>query len=309
MKLIETAECQKKEIEEIDFDFFIASSGFEERASFIVKNIKIKSNVKKVICFNNYQSEGFRKKNDDFFRENNYEFVFEEGEQFHNIINLLDEISNINKYNIKIGVDYSSMTSVWYSTIISYFNKLNTTKKISIHFFYSFSKFSDPINSNVRNIHIGPINDFSTLSIPDKPTALIVGLGYERERAFGLAEYFEAETYIFTADKSKGVKYYDAVKFANKNLFNYAKSQNIFEYSLHHLDNAESLLYSVCKSLKSDFRLVLAPTGPKPFTLLCLLVAIRLRNIDVWRISAGKFSKPTNKIPDGTWSCHVATFN
>jgi len=160
----------------------------------------------------------------------------------------------------------------------------------------------------VRNIHIGPIKDFTSLSVPDKPTALIIGLGYEKERAFGLSEYFDAETYIFAADDSKDFKYYEAVKHANQYLIQYAKLQNIFEYSLHHLARTESLLYSVCKSLKSDYRLVLAPTGPKPFTLICLLTAIRLKEIDVWRISAGKYSKPTKKEPDGTWSCYKVKF-
>ncbi len=308
MKLTETAEGQKEEIRELKFDYFICSSGFEARASYIAKALQINAVVKKVICFKNYEAEGHRKTNDEFYKENNYDFIYEDGDQSQNIIGILKEILNNDALELKIGIDYSSMTRVWYSAIVSYFNSLQLNKVITIYFFYSFSKFSKPVNSNVRNIHIGPIKDFSSLSIPDKPTALIIGLGYEKERAFGLSEYFDAETYIFAADESKDQKYYEAVMQANEHLIRYVKTQNIFEYSLHHLENTESLLYSVCKSLKSDFRLVLAPTGPKPFTLLCLLTAIRLKNIDVWRISAGKYSRPTNKEPDGTWSCYKAKF-
>lgn len=308
MKLIETGEISEQEIHSLNLDYLICSSGFEARASFIARNLSINAKIKKVLCFNNYESEGHRRMNDEFYQAKKFEFIYEDGDQCRKIIELLNGIKENNAFKLSIGIDYSSMTRVWYSAIVSYFNTLQTNKNITIYFFYSFSKFSIPVNSSVRNTHIGPIRDFSTLSIPDKPTALIIGLGYEKERAFGLSEYFDAETYIFAADESKDQKYYEAVLHANNYLFEYAKPQNIFFYSLHHLSSTESLLYSVCKSLKSDFRLVLAPTGPKPFTLLCLLTAIRLKNIDVWRVSAGKYSKPTLKEPDGTWSCYKATF-
>lgn len=308
MKLSQTALIDKIEIGSICFDCFICSSGFEERSTFIAKQVGVNSKLKVALCFNNYLNDDYRKKNDAYFEKNEYHFLFEDGDQAISLIKLLNEITELEQESINIAIDYSSMTRIWYSAIVSYFNQVCSKKTVNVYFFYSFSKFSIPTNGDIRNIHIGPLENFSTLSIPDKPTALIIGLGYERERAFGLTEYFDAETFLFYADKSRDNQYYKAVKAANNNIMDQVKKENIFEYSLLYLDNTESLLYSVCKSLKNDYRLVLAPTGPKPFTLLCLLTSIRLKNIDVWRISAGKISQPTRKEPDGTWNCYRATF-
>lgn len=308
MKLIETAQIQNSSLQSIIFDCFICSSGFEKRANFVAKSFKINSKSKFVIAFNNYSNEPSRQVNDKFYKDSNFEFICQDGDQSGFFSFIWDRIFDIDREEINIAVDYTSMTRVWYSSIISFLKNLESTKRINVYFLYSYSKFARPFNSYIRNIHIGPIKGFSSLSIPDKPTALIIGLGYENERAFGLTEYLDAETYIFTADKSKGEEYYSEVQSANEILLNYTKPENIFEYSLMQLENSESLLYSVCRSLITDYRLILAPTGPKPFTLLCLLTSLRLGNIDVWRISAGENSKPINKEPDGIISCYRATF-
>lgn len=308
MQIFETAESTIEEINQLQFDCFICSSGFEERASYLARVADLKVQQKVVLCFNNFEEEGFRKINDSFYKKRGFQFIYADGDQAEHIIEILKSTIKPDKSEINIGIDYSSMTRVWYSAIVNFFDVLQHDNRVNLYFSYSFSKFSQPINTNVRNLHIGPIKNFSSLSIPDKPTALIIGLGYEKERAFGLTEYFDAETYFFIADKSKGEDYFDAVINANSALIDSAKPENIFEYSLQYLNNSESLLYAVCKSLKSDYRLVLAPTGPKPFTLLCLLISIRFKNIDVWRISAGKYSQPSNKEPEGTFSIYKVSF-
>jgi len=309
MKLTETSKVDKEEVEKIDFDLFVCSSGYEQRACFIAQTVKINARHKVVFCFKNHLTEKFRLLNDKFYSFNKFTFIYEEGNQTINITKILNELMLTSGTTVNIAVDYSSMTSVWYSAIVSYFNVLNSNKQVNLYFFYCFAEFSAPNYFNVRNTNIGPMKDFSSLSIPDKPTAIIIGLGYEDEKAFGLTEYFDAETYLFIADQSVSVNYYNEVLRANKSLIDNTKAENIFEYSLLYLDHSESLLYSVCKSLKSDYRLVLAPTGPKPFMLLCLLTASRLMEIDVWRISVGVYGGPSNKKPNGCWSCYSALFS
>jgi hypothetical protein len=308
MQILETLESNTKEVKDIEFDCLICSSGFEERAIYVSKTIKFQVKRKIVVGFKNYENEGFRETNDSFYNTNGFEFILENADEADKIITKLKELFADANTKIKIAIDYSSMTRVWYSAILNFFDSLNYADNVDLFFFYSFSKFSQPVNGDVRNIHIGPIKNYSSLSIPDKPTALIIGLGYEKERAFGLTEYFDAETYLFVADKSKGEDYFNSVQDANIGLLSSAKPENIFEYSLQYLNYSESLLYAVCKSLKSDYRLVLAPTGPKPFSLLCLLTSIRLKNIDVWRISAGHFSRPSRKEPEGSISVYKVSF-
>ena len=48
---------------------------------------------------------------------------------------------------------------------------------------------------------------------------------------------------------------------------------------------AFSELWDVCKSLSEDYRVVVIPCGPKPFTLISFLLRYILRDIDVWKVS------------------------
>lgn len=311
MKLVKTYQLPEDSYKEKSYDCIICSSGFEERARFLPSMLELESiPLKYAICFKNYTNERSRLANDQFFKANGFVLIENDADEpsFFDLI-WTNITSDCNKSEINIVVDYSAMTRLWYSSIISYLNNIASGPNVNLYFFYSFSKFAPPVNSGVRNIHIGPINGFSSLSIPDKPTALIIGLGYEKERAFGLTEYLDAETYLFIADHTKGMEYFKQVEKANEEIINFIKPENKFDYSLTRLENAESLLFSVCKSLNTDYRLILAPTGPKPFTLLCLLVATRLDNIDVWRISAGSNSQPFNKVADSTLNCYVAAFS
>jgi len=129
MKLIETAEESKDNIKDILFDYFICSSGYEVRATFIAQNLAIKSDKRKVICFKNYENVGSRKANDDFYKENDFDFIIEDGDQSDNITDIFKELLTATKNEINIAIDYSSMTRVWYSAIVSFFNSLQLEKK------------------------------------------------------------------------------------------------------------------------------------------------------------------------------------
>ena len=104
------------------------------------------------------------------------------------------------------------------------------------------------------------------------------------------------------------VDYFNEVCENNKNLLSSIKSDNIFYYPLSNLKYAETLLSQLIKDLLDDFRIILAPSGPKPFTLISLLAAFRFENVDVWRISAGEEELPTNKEASGSFSFFHATF-
>lgn len=59
------------------------------------------------------------------------------------------------------------------------------------------------------------------------------------------------------------------------------------------------MLTLFCDDLLRNYRVILAPCGPKPFTLLSLITAIKLPDIDVWRISSGKAAPTIDKVADG----------
>jgi len=269
----------------IDFDIFIASTGYESRASFLARQ-NIQSKEKFVLAFRDNHTNKNRVKNDKFFREENFKFIDMSGSQNEKIFDLLNSsIANNPQEKISILIDYSSMTRVWYGAIISYLSGCALkNKSIYAYFSYSVSEFNEPLSKESETFHFYPIDSFCHLTVPTKPTALIAGLGYEKKRVFGLREYFDAEAlYLFYTDDNPFTQY---VRNKNREVIDSVDSKNIFPYLLNDLTYTKMLLQDLYDHLKDNFRIIIAPCGPKPFTLLSFIIASEAPNIDVWRISA-----------------------
>lgn len=186
--------------------------------------------------------------------------------------------------SLTILIDYSSMSRMLYARFLKYCSLNNLGVKIDIIFAYNIAEPIEPPKE--QRYKFGPMAEYIHLSIPNKPTALIIGLGYEQKRAYSLKEYFDAEAvYIFRTDKYSAPGYYELVDKHNKQLLSNLDSDHIFEYSIKNISYANKLLTDLCDTLSKDYRIVIAPCGPKPFTLICLLTALRFDTVDIWRIN------------------------
>jgi len=69
------------------------------------------------------------------------------------------------------------------------------------------------------------------------------------------------------------------------------------------------MLHNDLTDLTQTNRIVLAPCGPKIFSLICLVESIKLENVDVWRISSSKnASNVSDKLADGKITFYKLTF-
>ncbi len=196
-----------------------------------------------------------------------------------------DHLSQANEA-LTILIDYSSMSRMLYARFLKYCSLNNLGVKLNLIFAYNIAEPIEPPKPKEQRYKFGPMPEFIHLSIPNKPTALIIGLGYEQKRAYSLKEYFDAEAvYIFRTDKYSAPEYYKLVDTHNQQLLNQLESDHIFEYSIKNISYANKLLTDLCDTLSKDYRIVIAPCGPKPFTLICLLTALRFDMVDIWRIN------------------------
>jgi len=295
MRHIHTNEYSTLEPKEVDM--VITSNGYEDRCSYISEKYKSLFIDSVKICL------AFSKNNklNNHFENLGYTIYKGHGDDDFFVERILKQSSQgFCGRKIKLVVDYSSMTRVWYASILRFF--YNSAIDVEIFFVYSFSKFLPPPKTKSHNVHVRPLDGFSTFSIPDKPTALLIGLGYEPMKANGLTEFFDAETFIFYNDKSTGEEFSHSVENVNKELIDATPIQNIFRYPIGNLSVTEKILNDLCRVLKEKYRIVIAPTGPKPFTLLSLICSLRHKNIDVWRVSAGENAEVMNREANGNIS-------
>jgi hypothetical protein len=285
----------------LEFDLIIVASGYETRASYISTKFKPKGKEKIAFTFNNYDNIENRLKNDKLFSSLGYNLINSEGDSETTITKLLESIAFTNQTEFNILVDYSSMTRVWYATILDYFRYFESEKEliVNLYFVYSKANFVPPPKKEVPNRHIGPLKGFYRMSFPDKPTVLIIGLGYEKIRAFGLTEFLDAETILFYTDLSNQNKFSIEVEKNNEEMLRIVSEENIFKYSIDKLEHLNYILNSLCKKLCEKYRIVIAPCGPKPFTLIALINSILLSDLDVWRISPGIQGIPIDRTASG----------
>jgi hypothetical protein len=303
MKVFKTKQIDSQSLLEQEFDLFLAASGYETRARNLVESLGKQIKAKNKICiqFSNHQEQLSRTINDQTFKHFKFKMEKHSGDEESFIFPILDSLMNAQSNNtLNILVDYSCMTRIWYASILKYFKyKPFEQFQVNIFFSYSSSQFAKPPEATVYNRHVGPIDGFYSITIPEKPTALIIGLGYVQSRAYGLSEFFDVDPFVFVADSSSNKDFYDEVVGNNERLLRSTNENHIYKYQLNNLLATETLLYSLTQDLLTDYRVVLAPCGPKPFTLLCLITGLRLPEIDVWRISAGEDEVPVDKSPTG----------
>jgi hypothetical protein len=301
MKLVSTKQVGASEVfGEPPFDGFIAASGYETRATYAFNTLPVERISRKIAFGFSDRTGGRRRINDAIFDSGNVDIIPTDGNSASaakaQTAALLHDIASESP---RIFVDYSSMTRSWYAGIIEAVAAAPGKASVTCVFGYSPASFTPP-SRPAPNAIAGPIAGFCSLDIPDKPSALVIGLGYERERALGIFEYVDpGVAFAFYTDPAIDERYTACVVRNNHALLNALGPDRVFRHPLSDLQRASSLLVSLYSALSEDYRVILAPLGVKPFSLLCLLLASRFLDIDVWRVTPGQRGPIHEREPAG----------
>ncbi len=277
------------DLSKIDFHFLIAASGYEARATHLLKFINPSKFQKKIAFGFSNRKNSQRIENDRIFKEAGFTIIESDGDSGDIASDQLKEmLKSAQESSIRILIDYSSMTRSWYAAIIATMQAITDFKEIVCFFCYSPSVFEPPL-ATAPNQSVSPISGFGGLdAIDDRPSALVVGLGYEKDRAIGLLEYVDpAACFALITDPPLEKEYVDIVKKNNESFLTLIGSDNQHRHPLSDLQRTSNLLLSLVWGLKDQYRVILAPLGVKPVSLICLLLASRYSDIDVWRVTSG----------------------
>ena len=160
MKLKYAQQISFSDFKNDTYDFIIAASGYETRATALSEKISRQFKNKFVLGFIEHKELPQRIENDKIFNSLGFiEFLAKEG-SYEEIISVLDEILKANLFEDKLTVvvDYSCMTKVWYATILNYFlNKYSEIKNLELIFCYTPSQFAVP-KTPMPNKYMGSPN-------------------------------------------------------------------------------------------------------------------------------------------------------
>lgn len=288
-----------------DYNLVIAASGYESRARFVAEALgfSVPGAIRIALAFAEHSGACARPQNDEKFRELGYALVICHGGVDNEVILSLASAFDRFKDNttIKILIDISSMTRSWYGAVVRCLGSFDCNATLIVHFTYTPACFVAPPSEYPPNRVVSPVVGFTGNTLPDKPTALLLGLGYDKDRAIGLKDHLDPQlTVLFYADPASDPRYVPHVLSVNRDLIEEVGEDCVFKYSFTDCASTFRFIESITGGLSHEWRVVLCSLGPKIFGLCCFLVASIQRDISIWRVSADSHEIPFDHKPCGT---------
>jgi hypothetical protein len=284
MELIHTCLIDHRELTHQKFDVIIAASGYQERCTYLMQNIKQKNNIRLLITFNEDNLKKVRSLNEKYFTDLGFTTVEASPDDSKEINRILKKIcSSFNTDELKILVDYSCMPKKWFAIILDYFmrNELSI-KLLSIYFSYTPTEFIlKKSSSSIK--YFGPILNSDQHLPSSKPVSLIIGLGRSSDIAVEVISKIKPERmFFFLPDPAFDESYTDYIRESNSRIINMLPEDHLLTYPANDTDEINSQLTSLCLDLRLDSRVMILPHGPKTFALISLLLAARYPDIWLW---------------------------
>jgi hypothetical protein len=280
---------------------FFCACGYERRSSALAQRLSPSVKWRTAVCFDEHPNAFARSENELVFKDQAFSLVTSDSVSLSFFERALEEaIATAIEKKVPLGIDISSMTRAWHGAIVRTIVRARLAEKLETHFLYVPGAFQPPPTKGAHNEIVGPVEGFSSLSAPDAPIALVLGLGYERERALGLNQLLDpGKTIILIshAELSEDLYFPEVVK-SNQELIGSIPEDCRYDYPLDDPVATFGVLESICFGLERDYRAVIASLGPKLFGILSFLVATKNRNVSVWRVSSGIHGEPRDVLPD-----------
>jgi hypothetical protein len=308
MELDNALQIPSELLQQQHFDAFISVSGYESRCTYLASKIDLSAIPEKlVLAYTEMNHCLYRDYNDDQFKAMNFVFYEVVSNDTSRLPEILDSIClNNPKKSLNILIDYSSMSKGWYQGIINYFCEIeDILSNVNLFFTYSPSEYSK-VNTDNLKYHFDP-----KLPVEPglKPVALILGLGYEKGKSEELARQLKSEaTFAFYADPAVDQRFVKDVLENNHELLNRINKDQIIRYPIFDLNSINSTLTKLCVNLRISHQLVLAPIGPKPFTLMCFILSARYPDIKIWRVSSSETDGSSDRKPHGEMLVYKVIF-
>ncbi|QWP78118.1 hypothetical protein J5226_06900 [Lysobacter sp. K5869] len=283
-------------------DLAVAACGYETRSRYVLECTDINASKKISFGYGHGEELAFEENRKAYLGSGfNFEAVHDEA--FEARIQRLVAEARIGKDSISVFLDISCFTRLRLAQIVE---ALMTTGPFVLDVFYSLAAFSRPSEVEPTNQFLCPVSGGLSGWTGDatKAVVLVSGLGYEQMMALGIIEHIDPyEVWLFFPQSP--LKSYDAaVSKSNALLLREISESNVLTYPV--MDGPVLLrkLLPLVGSLRTEYRCILMPLGPKIFAFCALLAGCAYRDVSVWRASAGKHYQPRDRLP----SKHSATF-
>lgn len=281
------------------FDAIIAVSGYECRSTYLATSMNISGIPEKIVfAYKEFNECPTRRINDQQFSDLGFVLYNVSSQETSLLPGILENLFNrLSKPDLNILIDYSSMSKLWYSGILNYFSELECDlRHVTLWFCYSPSEYTKTVNTWSETSVYPELPEVNQ----KKPVALILGLGGEALQSKEMIGKLDPRiTFAFYADPAYDRKFVKDIIHANHSFIKEISQQQVIKYPIHDLNVINSTLTQLCLNLRVSHQLILAPVGPKPFSLMCFVLSARYPDIKLWKIPTLGSVVPIDRKPLG----------
>jgi len=268
------------------YDLVVLASGYEKRcvhAPTVLENVK-RDNVL-VLGFEKHQEDPQRQENDAYFERvwTDDPLVFssdDEGPLYEKLNELFADRRDL----LRIAVDYSSMSRLWYAGILNWARHASHVGRLEIDFGYSMGTYSGiPDSIVIKDIEAVPGCEGGASRFQE--SVVVLGLGFYGMMAQCVLEHLEPDSvFPFIALPGTRPDIVDLVMERNEALLSRIGRRPL-NIPLTSIETASRYLAELVMPFRRDCEVALIPMGPKPHVLASIILSMRFPEIVCLRVS------------------------
>jgi len=284
MNSLHVEDISLRELVESQYDIAIFSCGYEDRCVEIPSKIEPK-NIKHtvIIAFDQHQEDPVRISSKNFFNKvwGNSEFVETSQDDVEKIYKAICDIEEtFTKDNLRILIDYTSMSRVWYSAILTYIMKFSK-KNYLIDLTYANGIYHD-VNLNVELGDIKVIPGCEGISLTKKNNAAIFMLGFDNFGPLRLYNLLNPnKCFGVMASPAASVQYENTCLEKNRDFIQYhlGGEKNLLKLPINSISSCYDHMSQILSPLEKAYNVSIIPFGPKPHILASILCSFNYANV------------------------------
>jgi len=203
------------------------------------------------------------------------------------IIAALRQLTIKAEAEIRVLVDYSSMSRLWYSAILNWARFSADPGLITVDLCYSVGTYTETTEPTVIR-EVLTIPGFEGRITRAGRSAAVFGLGFDGYASLCVLDSLEPDVvYSFYADPAASPEYCERVIMNNYEMI-HNHSRHVLRTPLGSVEKTFRSLVELVSPHRNEAAVTLIPMGPKPHVLASMLVCLKHDEVCCLRVSSSR---------------------
>ncbi len=279
----------------------IFASGYEARCSHVARRLPSEMLDDVIVLGFARESDNATRLENDAFFESRWGSVRRMGSgEDGPLLEMLRERLAVSPSRVRILVDYSSMSRLWYTSILNWARLAAPADEVEVDFVYSAARYGPAVGSALLIDEISALPGCEGMGLQRGGGVAVMGLGFHGYATEVVLEQLEPDVvHYFLADPGVDPAYLERVLSRNHAVMSDPKAGQELRLPVSSVEVAYSRLVSLIEPHRGLKNITLVPMGPKPHMLAAVLVAMRFDEVACLRVS-GVRERPPKVEPTGS---------